>query len=107
MKRIILLFCGTLLLASGAGATPDPAPAQIVYGVQPTYDWQVYAGYAFVRFYEVPKTTVDLNGFEFSISYYIPNHDWIGAEGSLLGAFGSQLGNTATGRSGIIAGTTQ
>jgi hypothetical protein len=78
--------------APNSSASSDPAAQQpSVYGVFQVFNWQLYGGYAFVRFYEVPKTTLNLNGFELGMVYY-PGGKWIGLEGKLLGGFGSQPG---------------
>ena len=72
-----------------------PSPQQpTVYGVFQTFNWQLYGGYTYVRFYEVPGVTKNLNGFEIGMVYY-PKGLWVGAEGQLVGAFGSQAGTTA------------
>lgn len=81
--------------APNSSASSDPAAQQPpVYGVFQVFNWQLYGGYAFVRFYEVPQTVVNLNGFELGMVYY-PGGKWIGLEGKLLGGFGSQAGTTA------------
>jgi hypothetical protein len=75
-------------------ALPAPAPApQGVEGVFPHPDWQEYAGYSFMRFYELPNTAVNTSGFEVSIAHFFK--DWIAAEGELDGGVGSQTGTTA------------
>jgi hypothetical protein len=73
-----------------------PEPPQVVYGVKPTYDFQAYLGYTFFRFYEVPGTDVNLNGFNYSIVYY-PDYfkGWIAADGEFVAAFGSQFNEKA------------
>lgn len=55
-----------------------------------SYTWDAYIGYTFVRFYEVPGTVVNRNGFEYSMTYYLK--DWIGAEGEFAFTHGSQNG---------------
>lgn len=84
---------GALGPASSNSSTPsDPGAQQpTVYGVFPTYNWQLYVGYTFVRFYEVPQITQDMNGFELGMVYY-PRGGWVGPEGKLVGVFGSQPG---------------
>ena len=76
--------------ASGGSAA---APPQEVYGVRPVYTFEGYLGYTFMRFYEVPNTTVNLNGFDYSIVYFPKS--WLGAEGEFTAAFGSQAGYPA------------
>src|SRR5271165_3774456 len=55
------------IFAAPAFATPAPAalPAampQDVQGVFNKYSWDVYAGYTFFRFYEVPGVNSNMNG---------------------------------------------
>jgi hypothetical protein len=80
-------------------ASPAPVPAeppQVVYGVKPNYYFQAYLGYTFVRFYEVPGTEVNMNGFNYSIVYY-PDYfkGWIAADGEFVATFGSQFNEKA------------
>jgi hypothetical protein len=63
---------------------------QAVTGVFEHYSWQVSGGYSFIRFYELPSITQNLNGFNFSLVYYFK--DWIGADGEFAAAFGTQSG---------------
>lgn len=71
---------------SGLGeASPPP---QGVYGVRPSYPFQAYVGYTFLRFYEVPGTTVAMNGFNFGIVFYPKS--WIGADGEFVLTLGNQ-----------------
>lgn len=84
---------------SGPGAQQAPS----VYGVFPTYNWQLFVGYTFLRFYEVPSVTEDLNGLDIGMVYY-PKGLWVGGEGDMTAAFGSQNGQTArflTGMGGV------
>jgi hypothetical protein len=75
---------------------PEPAPAAKpqggVVGVYETYKFQAYVGYTFLRFYEAPHQIQSRNGFNSSIVYYYRS-GLVGAEGSLLGSFGSQYGD--------------
>jgi hypothetical protein len=83
------------LLASArpAAALPSPAPApQGVQGVFPITYWQAYVGYSYLRFYELPQTTVNTNGFAVSMAYYFK--DWLAAEGELDGGIGSVTNQT-------------
>jgi hypothetical protein len=81
---------------SGSSAPRDPAAQQpTVYGVFQTFNWQLYAGYAFFRFYEVPQITQTMNGLELGLVYY-PGGKWIGADGEFVGVFGSQPGVCCT-----------
>jgi hypothetical protein len=73
-----------------AAAASDPAEPQGVYGVFQTYNWEFYAGYTFVRFYELPGTTRNLNGFDFSVQYYFKGN-WA-FDGEFTSGFASQSG---------------
>lgn len=75
--------------ASATGSTPDPP--QGVYGVKPNYDFQGYIGYTFFRFYELPSSTVNTNGFNYSIVYFPEKlKNWIGADGEFVLGLGEQ-----------------
>jgi hypothetical protein len=78
-------------------AAASPAePPQVVYGVKPNYDFQAYLGYTFIRFYEVPGTQINTNGFNYSIVYYPERFSgWIGADGEFVLTFGSQFNEKA------------
>jgi hypothetical protein len=76
---------------SSATGEPDPAQAAPVYSVRPYYAWQLYAGYTFFRFYEVPTLKNLENGFDVDMTYF-PGAGWIGVEGDLMATFGSQAG---------------
>lgn len=69
-------------------------PQRLPIGVYEQYSYQVYIGYTFMRFYEVPHHIYTLNGFDSSLSYYY-HSGRIGVDGSLVGAFGSQSGYAA------------
>ena len=71
----------------------EPAP-QSVAGVFPSYRWQAYVGYTFVRFYAYPGATVNRNGFDLAAAYYF-RQGWLGAEGALTTTFGSLSGQTS------------
>lgn len=75
---------------SSAGSTPADPP-QDVYGVRPTFPFQAYIGYTFLRFYEIPGTSVNTNGFNYSIVYF-PGQlkDWVGLDGEFLLGLGDQ-----------------
>ncbi len=70
-----------------ASPAADPPP-QGVYGVRPVFNLEGYAGYTWLRFYEVPGTSVNMNGFNFGITYYFK--DWIGADGEFVLTLGNQ-----------------
>lgn len=76
-----------------ASAEPSSAPAepQGVYGVFQEYDWQAYAGYTYIRFLEIPGTSINMNGFDMSVAYS-PYGKWFGLEGALTTGFGSSAG---------------
>lgn len=84
----------TLGLSEPAPAA-SPAPPQGVYGVFQTYSMEVYIGYTFYRFYEIPSITQNLNGFNVSMQYYIT--DWFGLDGEFASGWGSQGPYTAHG----------
>ena len=85
---------------AGAIATADPlasadaAEGPTVLTARPAYSWQLYAGYTFFNFYEVPRTTNLENGFDVAVDYF-PRAGWIGAEGDMQATFGHQLGCTS------------
>src|ERR1700683_428042 len=88
------------VFASPAFASPAPAapalPAampQDVQGVFNKYSWDLYAGYTFFRFYEVPGTTSNMNGGNLSAVYYY--RDWLGADAEVMAAYGSQPGQNS------------
>jgi len=63
-------------------------PPQYVQGVHVIYNWQAYFGYTFFRFYEVPGTQQDTNGFNYSMVYYFKN--WFGLDGEFAATKTSQ-----------------
>jgi hypothetical protein len=68
---------------------PAPAaPPQDVTSVFETYAWQLYGGYTFQRFFELPSITENMNGFNFSAVYYWK--DWLGADGEFAAVHGDQ-----------------
>jgi hypothetical protein len=88
------------LFASPAFNSPAPAapalPAampQDVQGVFNKYSWDLYAGYTFFRFYEVPGTSSNMNGGNLSAVYYY--RDWLGADAELMATYGSQPGQNS------------
>jgi hypothetical protein len=70
---------------SSESAAADP---QVVIGVRKIYPFQLYVGYTYLRFYEVPGTDVGTNGFNYSIVYY--PKDWIGPDGEFVLTLGDQ-----------------
>jgi opacity protein-like surface antigen len=65
-----------------------PAPPQDVTSVFETYAWQIYGGYTFQRFYELPGITQSMNGFNFSAVYYWK--DWFGVDGEFAATHATQ-----------------
>ena len=78
---------GTFAANTPLAATP-PDPPQYVQGVRVIYNWQAYFGYTFFRFYEVPGTQVNTNGFNYSMVYYLKN--WFGVDGEFAATRTSQ-----------------
>jgi hypothetical protein len=83
--------------SSTASAAPAPLslslapapPPQDVTSVFQTYAWQLYVGYTFFRFYELPSITQNTNGFDINMVYYFKN--WVGAEGDLSASHSRQF----------------
>lgn len=76
---------------TGSSASANDAPSadpQVVIGIRQNYPFEFYAGYTFLRFYEVPSTTLNMNGFNYSVVYY--PLDWIGADGEFVLTLGNQ-----------------
>jgi hypothetical protein len=68
---------------------PAPAvPPQDVTSVFQSYAWQVYGGYTFLRFYELPNITQNMNGFNLNVVYYWK--DWLGADGEFAATHATQ-----------------
>jgi hypothetical protein len=78
--------------ASPAPALPAAMP-QDVQGVFEKYSWDLYAGYTFFRFYEVPGTISNMNGVNASAVYWY--RDWIGFDGEVSATYGSQPGQNS------------
>jgi hypothetical protein len=66
---------------------------QDVQGVFNKYSWDLYAGYTFFRFYEVPGTVSNMNGGNASAVYYY--RDWLGADAEVMATYGSQPGQNS------------
>lgn len=79
-------LCPGSVSTSGGNAEAVPPPQ--VFGVRPNYPLELYLGYTYLRFYEVPGTAVSTNGFNYSIVYFPKN--WIGADGEFVLALGNQ-----------------
>jgi hypothetical protein len=92
------------LASTSAAADPGSVPASAgepqqppsVYGVFPSYPWELYAGYSFFRFYiaSKPSVTENMNGLDFGIDYY-PNSSWFGIEGQFFLELGSLFGQSS------------
>src|SRR5579872_2532206 len=63
-------------------ASSEPAAPQVPVSVIPRYQFQLYAGYTFVRFYAYPGLEANRNGFDLSASYF-PRSGFVGVEGAL------------------------
>ncbi len=74
---------GTSTASSGS-----PAPQIGVVNVEPSFSYQAYLGYTFVRVYAFPAREVNRNGLDLSLSYFI-KRGLFGFEGAFTGAFGS------------------
>ena len=64
------------------------APPQDVTSVFQSYAWQVYGGYTFTRFFELPGITQSMNGFNLNMVYYWK--DWLGADGEFAATHATQ-----------------
>jgi hypothetical protein len=71
---------------------PEPPP-QGVQGVFEKYSYDVYVGYTFFRFYEVPGLRSNMNGVNGSAVYWY--RDWVGADGEVFAVYGSQPGQNS------------
>lgn len=86
-------------LSSGArwpdsSAAPEPAPPpQGVYGVVPKSEGEVFVGYTFFRFYEIPGAEANTNGAAISGVYYFKPR--LAADAEFLGAFGTVAGSSS------------
>jgi hypothetical protein len=80
---------GTLAVSTPLSLLPAPAaPPQDVTSVFESYAWQLYGGYTFQRFYELPGITPNMNGFNLSVVYYWK--DWFGIDGEFAGTHATQ-----------------
>src|SRR5580700_11282120 len=68
---------------------PAPEPQQI-QGVFENYSWQAYAGYTFVRFYELPAVAENQNGVNGGVTWFY--NDWLGVDVEALGVHGTLAG---------------
>ena len=72
---------------------PPPPPPQGVQGVFEKYSYDVYVGYTFFRFYEVPGVRSNMNGANGSAVYWY--RDWVGVDGEVFAVYGSQPGQNS------------
>jgi hypothetical protein len=80
---------GVLAASKPLSLLPAPAvPPQDVTSVFESYAWQLYGGYTFQRFYELPNITQNMNGFNFSVVYYWK--DWFGLDGEFAATHATQ-----------------
>lgn len=82
-----------------SAALPSDPPSSVhepVYGVLQDLDFQVYGGFTYFRFYELPGVTGNLAGLNVSLAYY-PHAGHLGADGEFAVGFASQNGNTTLG----------
>src|SRR6202522_2053171 len=78
---------------------PAPAaPPQDVTSVFENYAWQIYGGYTFLRFYELPGVTPNMNGFNSSVVYFWKDLFGVGGE------FAAPHGSHAKVRSWLLFG---
>ncbi len=73
---------------TSAASSGSPAPQIGVVNVEPSFSYQAYVGYTFVRVYAFPAREVNRNGLDLSLSYFI-KRGLFGFEGAFTGAFGS------------------
>ena len=78
-----------------AEPTPSSSTHEPVYGVLQDYNFQVYGGLTYFRFYELPHTTGNLYGFNVSLVYYPHAGHW-GADGEFAAGFAPQQGVSTT-----------
>jgi hypothetical protein len=62
-----------------------------VVKVLPSYNWQVFGGYTFIRFHASPIIVASRNGFSYSVQYFYKK-GWFGGDGEFVAAFGSVSG---------------
>ena len=82
-----------------ATAAPEPMPApaepQGVYGVVQNYNFQIYGGFTYFHFYELPGTTGSLDGFNVGMAYF-PRAGHLGLDGEFEVGFAPQNGVNTT-----------
>jgi hypothetical protein len=75
--------------AMPALAVPPPPPVEYY----PSYAFQAYIGFDFIRFYQIPGVRINLPGAYGSMAYFLTRS--LGVEGVLAGGFGTQFGERA------------
>src|ERR1700685_1840951 len=70
-------------------AVPPPPPVEY----DPSYAFQAYIGFDFIRFYQIPGVRINLPGAYGSMAYFLTRS--LGVEGVLAGGFGTQFGERA------------
>jgi hypothetical protein len=73
--------------------SPPQPPPQGVQGVFENYSYDAYVGYTFLRFYEVPGTSPNLNGVNASFTAWY--RDWLGGDVEAFAVFGRQAGQNS------------
>ncbi|MBZ5500748.1 MAG: hypothetical protein LAN59_00715 [Acidobacteriia bacterium] len=82
--------------AMGSAATSRPDRREPgVYSVFERYNWQASAGYTFLRFYEIPSLTQEMNGLNLSLVYYRQGGSAGGDVEMIVGQGGPQQGYTS------------
>jgi hypothetical protein len=92
-------FASSPALPPAAMPAPEPVP-QGVQGVFEKYSYDVYVGYTFFRFYEVPGVESSMNGVNGSFVYWY--HDRIGLDAEVFATYGSQPGQNSWLVSGAV-----
>jgi hypothetical protein len=92
-----------LARAPEAAPTPPSTDRQPVYGVLQDFNFQVYGGFTYLRFYELPGITGNLDGFNVSLVYY-PHAGHFGVDGEFVAGFAPQNGAGTTLDAGMGGG---
>jgi hypothetical protein len=79
---------GALAPSTPLSLMPAAPPPQDVTSVFENYAWQIYGGYTYLRFFELPGITPSMNGFNYSVVYYWK--DWFGFDGELAATHATQ-----------------
>jgi hypothetical protein len=81
---------GPFASLSPLAAISPAEPPQAVQGVFEKYNYDVYVGYTFFRFYEVPGVDSNMNGVNGSLVYWY--RDRLGADAEVVATYGHQPG---------------